>query len=158
MIGAPTDVLPDVAMKPVAGGEPLYLLYEIIDRLCQAAVAAVLDDFIVASLTPNVNKTKFMGVCKYTKGYPIRRIDIRYVDKERLAFAMLYFTGSGEFNMKMRSYALKKGYSINEYAIKDKKTGVEVSGIKTERDIFKFLGLSYVPPAKRVPDYKFPEV
>lgn len=117
-----------------------------------------LDEFIVDSLTPNVNKTKFMGVCRYIKGYPVRRIDIRYVDKERLSFAMLYFTGSGEFNMKMRSYALKKGYSINEYAIKDKKTGVEVKGIKTERDIFKFLGLSYVPPAKRVPDYKFPEV
>ena len=117
-----------------------------------------LDEFIVDSLTPNVNKTKFMGVCRYTKGYPVRRIDIRFIDKERLACAMLYFTGSGEFNMKMRSYALKKGYSINEYAIKDKKTGKEVSGIKTERDIFKFLGLKYVPPNKRVPEYKFPEV
>ena len=63
-----------------------------------------------------------------------------------------------QLSQKMNSYALKKGYSINEYAIKDKKTGVEVKGIKTERDIFKFLGLSYVPPAKRVPDYKFPEV
>jgi DNA polymerase beta len=117
-----------------------------------------LDEFIVDSLTPNVNKTKFMGVCRYVKSSPVRRIDIRFIDKERLACAMLYFTGSGEFNMKMRAYALKKGYSINEYAIKDKKTGEEVSGIRTERDIFKFLGLPYVPPSKRIPEYKFPEV
>ena len=54
---------------------------------------------------------------------------------------MLYFTGSGDFNMKMRSFALEKGYTINEYSIKNKKTDEEVSGIKTERDIFKFLVL-----------------
>jgi DNA polymerase/3'-5' exonuclease PolX len=114
-----------------------------------------LDNFIVDSLTPNVNKTKFMGVCRYMEGYPCRRIDIRFVDKERLAFAMLYFTGSGDFNVKMRSFALKKGFTINEYSIKNKKTNEEVSGINTERDIFKFLGLDYVPPEKRLPEYTF---
>ena len=114
-----------------------------------------LDNFIVDSLTPNVNKTKFMGVCKYMEGYPCRRIDIRFVDKERLAFASLYFTGSGDFNMKMRSYALKQGYTINEYSIKNKKTNEEVTGINTERQIFDKLGLKYVPPEKRVPEYDF---
>lgn len=116
-----------------------------------------LDNFIVDSLTPNVNKTKFMGVCRYMEGYPCRRIDIRFVDKDRLAFAMLYFTGSGDFNMKMRSFALKKGFTINEYSIKNKKTDEEISGINNERDIFKFLGLDYVSPEKRVPEYTFPQ-
>lgn len=116
-----------------------------------------LDEFIIDSLTPNINKTKFMGVCRYVPDYPARRIDIRFIDKERLACAMLYFTGSGEFNVKMRSYALKfkNGYSINEYSVKDKKTGEEVQGIKTERDIFAFLDLKYVPPEKRLPSYEF---
>ena len=31
--------------------------------------------------------------------------------------ALLYFTGSGEFNKNMRIFALKKGYTINEYGI-----------------------------------------
>lgn len=116
-----------------------------------------LDDFIIDSLTPNVNKTKFMGVCRYVPDYPARRIDIRFVDKESLPFAKLYFTGSGEFNMKMRSFALKykTGYSINEYSIKDKKTGEAVPGINSEKDIFTFLGLKYVPPEKRLPSYEF---
>ena len=116
-----------------------------------------LDNFIIDSLTPNINKTKFMGVCRYVPDYPARRIDIRFVDKERLPFAMLYFTGSGEFNVKMRAFALKykDNYTINEYAIKNKKTGEEVSGIKTEKDIFGFLGLKYVPPEKRLPTYEF---
>ena len=56
----------------------------------------------------------------------------------------------------MRAFALKykDNYTINEYAIKNKKTGEEVSGIKTEKDIFGFLGLKYVPPEKRLPTYE----
>ena len=37
---------------------------------------------------------------------------------------MLYFTGLGDFNKIMRTEALKKGYTINEYGIyKLKKQG-----------------------------------
>ena len=42
-------------------------------------------------------------------------------------FAVLYFTGSGAFNAKMRGNALKLGYSLNEYCLSDKDTKVEIS-------------------------------
>ena len=79
-----------------------------------------LDEFIVDSLTPNVNKTK-LWVFVDTQKVAVRRIDIRFIDKERLACAMLYFTGSGEFNMKMRSHALKKGIRLMNMPLKTKK-------------------------------------
>ena len=71
---------------------------------------------------------------------------------------MLYFTGSGEFNKSMRSFALKKGYTINEYGIyKLKADGTKGFRIKTETeaDIFKVLKLDYLEPEDRLPTYEF---
>ena len=61
--------------------------------------------FLVDSLTPNVNRTKYMGMCQLSKRHPVRRIDIRFIPYSSLASAMLYFTGSGEFNKNMRTFA-----------------------------------------------------
>ena len=61
-----------------------------------------------------------------------------------LPAAQLYFTGSGDFNKNMRTFALKKGYTINEYGIykltASKEKGEQVH-VDTEADIFKVLGL-----------------
>ena len=56
-----------------------------------------------------------MGFCKYAIFN--RRIDVRLIHKQSIGSAMLYFTGCGEFNKAMRIYALKKGFTINEYGI-----------------------------------------
>ena len=112
--------------------------------------------FITDHLTAITNPTKYMGFGKYKKIN--RRIDIRLVPKKSLGSAMLYFTGSGEFNKSMRTYALKKGYTINEYGIyKLKADGTKGFRIKTqsESDIFKVLKLDYVEPQDRVPSYVF---
>jgi DNA polymerase beta len=112
--------------------------------------------FITDHLTAITNPTKYMGFGKYKKFN--RRIDIRLIPKKSLGSAMLYFTGSGEFNKSMRTYALKKGYTINEYGIyKLKADGTKGFRIKTqsESDIFKVLKLDYVEPQDRVPSYVF---
>ena len=70
---------------------------------------------------------------------------------------MLYFTGSGEFNLNMRAFAKKKGYTINEYGIYklvNGKKGDKVD-IQSEEDIFKILDLEYVEPHNRIPNYIF---
>lgn len=72
------------------------------------------------------------------------RVDILVTPKEELPFALLYFTGSQEFNEGMRAYAKQLGYSLNERGIK----GVN-RRFKEEKDIFQFLGLEYVEPTKR---------
>ena len=61
---------------------------------------------------------------------------------------MLYFIGSKEFNINIRKIALSKGYTLNEYGLYDLKTKTKVAG-RNEREIFKILGLKYLPPEKR---------
>ena len=114
------------------------------------------NNFITDHLTSIDNPTKYMGFCKF-KTFN-RRIDIRLISKKSLASALLYFTGSGEFNKAMRSYALSKQYSINEYGLyKLNDAGEKAFRIQCalEQDIFKTLGLSYVEPQDRLPSYKF---
>ena len=98
-----------------------------------------------------------MGICHLLNGQYVR-IDIRYIPKSNLASAMLYFTGSGEFNKSMRTFALTKGYTINEYGIyklKSDKTKGQKMIVKCEKDIFDILDLTYVEPKDRVSDYIF---
>jgi DNA polymerase beta len=104
-------------------------------------------------------KKKFMGIA-FLSGKKARHIDIIETDPDNFPFAVLYFTGSGGFNTWMRGYALSLGYSINEYTISHKDTMVPISPeeiskkigkvrFEEESDIFKFLGLEYVPPTER---------
>lgn len=97
-------------------------------------------------------KSKFMGLCKLSPELPARRIDILIADPSYYYFALLYFTGSYSFNIFMRKVALEKGYSLSEYGIKNNNTKKFIDTtdlIKSEKDIFEYLGIAYVPPNKR---------
>ena len=111
---------------------------------------------IIAEVLASGNK-KFMGISKLPHMNHYRHIDIIDTDIDEYPFAQLYFTGSGGFNADMRSIALKKGYSLNEYCISDKNTKIAVTSdkimekigkpnIECEKDIFKFLDMKYVDP------------
>ncbi|MFH0791156.1 MAG: DNA polymerase/3'-5' exonuclease PolX [Candidatus Omnitrophota bacterium] len=74
------------------------------------------------------------------------QIDCRVVTKESFGAALLYFTGSKNFNIKLRQLAIKKGLKINEYGIfKNEKI---IAG-RTEEEIFKALGIDYIEPELR---------
>ena len=113
---------------------------------------------IVDSLTEE-GGTKFMGMCRATRNGIGRRIDIRLIPYQSKGAAMLYFTGSGDFNKIMRVEALKKGYTINEYGIyKTKKEGRktikgELVPTQSEEDIFEVVGMKYLKPEQRVMSY-----
>ncbi len=105
-------------------------------------------------------KKKFMGITKLDTYSKFRHMDIIDTEIEQYPFAQLYFTGSGGFNSHMRLVALKKGYSMNEYCISNKKTKKPIqpdeieskigkSEFTEERDIFRFLELEYVKPEER---------
>lgn len=103
--------------------------------------------FIIDKLTVNI-KTKFMGVCKLNSKSPARRIDIRAVPYHCFYPALIYFTGSKDFNIEIRRKALEKGYSLSEYGFKKVDDGSLMS-FDSEGDIFKFLGLDFVDPTDR---------
>lgn len=74
--------------------------------------------------------------------------DVRVVDEKSYGAALLYFTGSKEFNIRLRKIAIKKGYKLSEYGLFDRKTGKYICG-KTEEEIFKKLNMKYIIPQNR---------
>ncbi len=72
--------------------------------------------------------------------------DLRAVSNAHFPFALQYFTGSKEHNVALRSLALKKGLSLNEYDF----TGEgEIPEVEEEADIYRALGLDWVAPELR---------
>lgn len=95
---------------------------------------------------------KSLGVSKLGNR-PARRVDFMFTPRKENAFAILYFTGSKEFNTAMRSQALKMGYSLNEhglYKMNNKKKGEKLTKLfSTEKDVFDFLDIKYTRPEDR---------
>ncbi len=91
---------------------------------------------------------KCMAVCTID-GTKFRRLDLLVTPNDEWAYAILYFTGSDRFNVAMRSYALEQGWSLNEKALTATAGSREAPPAKTEKDIFKFLGLKYIEPTER---------
>lgn len=93
---------------------------------------------------------KCMAISKIYNG-KARRLDLLVTPDEEYAYAMLYFTGSDRFNIAFRAYTLDKGYTLNEHKLTPIRLGVpSIPYMKTEKDIFKFLGLRYIEPSKRI--------
>jgi DNA polymerase/3'-5' exonuclease PolX len=106
------------------------------------------EKFIIASLTGDDVSTKYMGLCQLNDKL-IRRIDIRFVPYESYYSATLYFTGSGDFNRKMRRVAESLGYKLNEYEIIENDTG-NIIYFDSEKEIFDLLGMEYIDPEYRI--------
>ena len=77
------------------------------------------------------------------------QIDLRVVKKEQYGAAMLYFTGNKQHNIELRKIAIKKGWTLNEYALSDTKTK-EIIASKTEEEIYRKLGFKFIPPEERL--------
>jgi DNA polymerase/3'-5' exonuclease PolX len=120
-------------------------------NLLQRYVDSLIDDeFIIASLTGTNVTTKYMGLCRSTDGNKLRRIDIRLMPMESYYSAILYFTGSGEFNRRMRSVAKARGYVLNEYGMFDKEGNNIISDVMSEKEIFDKLYMEYQQPKDRM--------
>jgi len=76
--------------------------------------------------------------------------DLRVVNPQSFGAALCYFTGSKAHNIVLRRLAMKKGLKINEYGVfkKNDKNLIKKAGEK-EEDIYRLLGLSYIPPELR---------
>jgi DNA polymerase (family 10) len=89
------------------------------------------------------------------------QLDLRLVPEENFGAALVYFTGSKEHNVKIRSLALKKKMTLNEWGLykldeyeKAKKETAKPPPIRpvasrTEEDVYKKLDLEFVPPEIR---------
>ncbi len=79
--------------------------------------------------------------------------DLRVVLPEQYPSALNYFTGSKEHNIALRSRALARGWTLNEYRLgpdeKAKTTPQPIPPIYTEEDLYAALGLDYIEPELR---------
>ena len=74
------------------------------------------------------------------------QVDIRFVPEESYGAALLYFTGSKDYNVMMRKAAIEKGYLLNEYGLFE--NGEYIAG-RTEEEVCQKLGLPVLEPKKR---------
>ena len=76
------------------------------------------------------------------------QVDVRVVAPAQLGAALLYFTGSKGHNIKLRQRALEREWTLNEYALSELEGGKVVAS-ETEEDIYRALGLAFIPPVLR---------
>ena len=73
-------------------------------------------------------------------------MDIRVVPARSYGSALQYFTGSKEHNIAIRKIAIDKGLKLSEYGLF---RGSKMIAGKTEEEIYKALGMQWVPPELR---------
>jgi DNA polymerase/3'-5' exonuclease PolX len=116
-----------------------------LDVLVTSEVPEKVFDFF--SKLPEVREVKMRGGTKETvilsNGL---QVDLRVVEPAAFGAAWLYFTGSKDHNVHLRSIARDRGLKINEYGIF---RGEERIGGRTEEEMYAALGLPYIPPEIR---------
>jgi DNA polymerase (family X) len=88
--------------------------------------------------------------------------DLRVVTTAEYPFALNYFTGSKEHNIEMRSRALGRGWTLNEYRLgklprdpkarpgrTKKKPAAKIPLVNEEADLYRALDLDFVPAELR---------
>jgi hypothetical protein len=77
------------------------------------------------------------------------KIEMRAVPLASYGAGMLFFTGSADFNIRIRGIAKKKGWKLSRYSLHDAKTEKPIAS-ETEREILDLLGVGWVVPKDRI--------
>src|SRR5438270_4430245 len=84
--------------------------------------------------------------------------DLRVVSTAEYPFALAYFTGNKEHNIELRSRALKRGWTLNEYRLaplppdpKAKKKGpvMKIPKVRDEAELYRSVDLDFIHPELR---------
>ena len=115
------------------------------------------DKIIVEVLSRGNTKSLTLG--RISPKSKTRRIDFLWAPPSTYAFALLYFTGSKNFNTIMRQRALNLGYTLNEHGIYKFEDGIKGKKIEenfpNEESIFNFLNMKFKEPNERIDGSSF---
>jgi DNA polymerase/3'-5' exonuclease PolX len=96
---------------------------------------------------PDVAEVRLRGPTKETVNLRNGlQVDLRVVEPAAFGAALLYFTGSKDHNVRLRSLARDRGLKINEYGTY--RGDERISGA-TEEEMYASLELAWVPPEIR---------
>lgn len=108
---------------------------------------------IISRITqlPQVDKVLASGITKTSLILKKNKVqaDVRIVHDYEFGAALLYFTGSKEHNVQLRTLAKQKGWKVNEYGVFNERTNKRLAG-KTEEEIYSLFGLKFIPPEERL--------
>jgi DNA polymerase (family 10) len=76
------------------------------------------------------------------------QVDVRLLPRASYGAALQYFTGSKMHNVALRQRAIKRGLTLNEYALLRLEDNTIVAAAN-EQDIYRALELDYIPPELR---------
>lgn len=120
-----------------------------IDLLCEAADGeAVIAAFCAMPGVKRVlakGDTKGSMIVSGDEGRDVQ-VDLRVVEAAAFGAAWQYFTGSKDHNIRLRERAIAKKWRLNEYGLFD---GEKRIAGKTEEEVYKKLGLPWIPPELR---------
>lgn len=113
---------------------------------------------LYSQVTRTSNSIQFVGVVmlgnqKYSfllrdvRTSHVMSVDLIVVNMSEYWSALLYFTGSREFNIWLRDQCKKIGLSLSQYGLRDE-SGT-VTRLESEEHIFEILNIPYVEPAAR---------
>lgn len=130
-------------MQPFAGNE------DKITVLFRVQLTNELKSDVYKLLEPYHNKVRI------TKENAIYiKADIFLTRPDEYIFALLFATGSGKFNVRMRRLAKIRGYLLNQRGLYKKtadKSGIlQLVPIKNEREVFELLNMRYLVPNDRI--------
>lgn len=136
--------------KPDSGDIDVILTGEASEYV--AFVDALIDKGVILEVLSR-GPTKCLVIAKLPRHKIARRVDFLFTPRTAYPFALLYFTGSKEFNTGMRERALKMGYTLNEHGfskMEGRKKGAKVDkAFPNERVIFDFLQMKFKEPHER---------
>jgi len=84
--------------------------------------------------------------------------DLRVVSTAEYPFALAYFTGNKEHNIELRSRALQRGWTLNEYRLapippdskaKKKLPVKRIPEVRDEAELYRAVDLDFIPPELR---------
>ncbi len=115
-------------------------------------------DFIATTTQPEKMMTAFKAlpevqqVLESTRGLVNVRFkngmdgDLLILKPSEYGAALIHFTGSKEHNIQIRKLAISKGWHLSEHGIAK---GEKILAGKTEEEVYKKLGMSWLPPEIR---------
>ena len=80
------------------------------------------------------------------------QVDLRVVHEQSFGAALVYFTGSKQHNVVLRSRAKARGLKINEYGVY---RGQKYVAGRTEQEVYASLELPWIPPELREARWEF---
>lgn len=125
------------------------IIFEENDDIHKGGIIKLLHDYGLLIDDLDIGKNRYTGVMRFLGDFFARRIDIEWVKKRNVPYAVLYFTGSRNFYDMMKQKARERGWEITETGLFRKdgsdvminETGSGKNNEITEIDVMSKLGI-----------------